>query len=318
MRFFNKYYKNYEKVNVNYINFLENNNSNFYVNENTKKIIKKYNNYYDSEIHNKINSYAENPNFASFKEIFLQRIVFFNELQKKEYSFLESYIDNNIIYHKINKHENFNFNLSNLSQNKLYSKYKNKIIFHLNTEINGYRMLYLPISNKCHIFGRYDTQLKNIMFLFHELGHCFQMIGTKRICKSYINAEVCACINEKLMAKENNLEDFAIKLMNNKILESFAMYNMYCFLAKSDLSSISKIENEWIRICQKYNVKYKERKWMLDYNSLENPQNIIAYTIAYIYALNCKVRSSNDFLKTCNKLINENEWIKKLQKAIKS
>ena len=115
------------------------------------------------------------------------------------------------------------------------------------------------------------------------------------------------------MAQENNLENLVIKLINNKILESFAMYNIYCYLISNNFSDINIIEKKWKKICKEYNIKYIKQKWMLDYNSLENPQNILSYTIAYIYALNYKNKNYKHFLNFCHKLNHTNINIKKLK-----
>ena len=313
MIFSNTYYKKYEKINTHYIKSLENNSFDLNLDKSTEKLLQKHNKHYDPNIQKLINIYSKDPNLNDFKKIFFSRIKYFKKISNKDYIFLNSYIKKNITYYNINKHKIINYNISDLNNNELYSKYKNQITLHLKSQIKGFRTIYLPISNKCHIFGCYNNQLKDIIFLFHELGHCYQMISTKKILRNYTNAETCACINEKVMAQENNLEDLVIKLINNKILESFAMYNIYCYLISNNFSDINIIEKKWKAICKEYNIKYIKQKWMLDYNSLENPQNILSYTIAYIYALNYKNKNYKQFLNFCHKLNHTNISVKKLK-----
>lgn len=316
MLFVHNYYKEYEKINQCYISFLTNNSSKFNIDKKSRKLLNKYNKSYDPTINEKIKRYADNINFENFKEIFYERFKFFKPLSTKDFNFLDSYIKNNISYYSIDKHSLLYFNISKLENDSLFSKYKNDIVFHFDTKIKGYRTIYLPISKKCHIFGNYSNQLKDIVFLFHELGHCYQMLITNKIFKDYTKAEIFACLNEIIMAKKFKFQNFTIKLINNKILESFAMYRMYYFLGNNNLSNIEQIEKKWKEICTEYNIYYKEKRWMKDLNCLENPHHILTYTISYLFTLNSKDKTSEEFENLYSKLKFSKNLIKQLKKEL--
>lgn len=265
---------------------------------------------YDKEKIEDLDKYYINPNIKDYEYLinkYKKNIVI---LKQDELIKLYNYIAENIKYYKVNKKQFININLDDmLNKNELYQKYKDKIIMHLDVKIKGYRTIYLPIKNECHIFGNYGDTLKDLIFIFHELGHSFQLVSTSKIHFDYTIAEIYACINEILMSKSTNYFDDTIKLINNKILESICTFDFYNYLYNLEEFNVNKIELEWENIHNKYGVPFKSMKWLTDFNSMLNPQNIISYTIAYIISLNYIKKSYKDFKNICKSNITLDEII---------
>ena len=135
------------------------------------------------------------------------------------------------------------------------------------------------------------------------------MLSTKEIFLDYTLAELYACSNEILMSKENNLYDITIKLIHNKILESICVYDFYVYLYSCKKFDINNLENKWKELCLLYNIDYKKNKWLTDFNSISNPQNILSYTIAYLLSLKFTSKNYNDYKELLKKEISLEEII---------
>ena len=257
-----------------------------------------------------LDKYSINPNIEDFEYLIKKYKTNINLIDKNELDKIYSFIDNNVVYYQVNKKEMVDINLDDLlNNNVMYKEYKDNILMHLDVNIKGYRTIYLPIKKECHIFGNYSSTLKDLIFIFHELGHSFQLLSTNKIHFDYTIAETYACINEILMSKHTNYLDNTIKLINNKILESICVFDFYNYLYDLKEFKIDEIEKEWERLHNKYNIPYKSMKWLIDFNSILNPQNIISYTIAYIISLNYIKKSYKDFKNICKSNITLNELI---------
>ena len=139
------------------------------------------------------------------------------------------------------------------------------------------------------------------------------------IYKDYAIPEFFACFNEILMSKETNFHDNVLKLINNKILESMCTYRFYEYLYSLDKFNKKKIEEKWQELCQIYNIKYKKEKWLEDFNSIENPQNILSYTIAYLVAFILKNEDYSTFITMYdNRELSLEELLKIIQTYVKT
>lgn len=299
----------YEKINeCRIISFINNKELTF--DKKLLQVINKDNILFDIQKNEDLNNYIKNPNIKDYEYLIKRYQTNLTELSKKDIKKIHKYIKKNISYFDINKKQIVNINLDNMiNNNELYKNLKNKIKFHLNTNIKGYRTIYLPIKKECHIFGSFCSTLKDFDFIFHELGHCFQLLITNEIILDTKISECYACINEILMSKNTLFYDFVIKSINNKILESICVFDFYNYLYKQKEFKTSKLENKWKKLTKKYKIKYKKGKWLTDYNSIENPQDILSYTIAYLIALTYKEKSYIEFTNICKSNITLNNII---------
>lgn len=302
--------KAYEKINeITICNIT--NNQNTKINDELIKTINKEKTIYNKEKQELINEYIKKPTIKTYEHIIKKYKTKLHNYNHPELDEIKKFIKNNIKSYDINKKQKINIPLNTLiEKNKLYKKYKKHIIFHLSSNIKGYRTIYLPLKNECHIFGNYQNTYKDIKFIFHELGHCIQLLSTKKIIFDTTLAELYACTNEILMSKNTIFEEFIIKSINNNILESICTFNFYEYIYKEKKFNQDKLEKKWKELCINYNIKYKPKKWLNDINSIENPQNILSYTIAYIIALKFTDKNYNYFKYIYN--ININKIIKNL------
>ena len=309
----------YEEINKIHLDNIINNKNTIISNDLIKKMKKLNINYSPSKISN-IKSYSNDPTIKKFEKLVKINKIKLSELSFDEIFFLDIFIRNNVHYYCIKKNEKLEKNIFELiNTNPLFIKFKDKIIFHLDTNIKGYRTIYLPLSQKCHIIGNYNNTLKDIIFIFHELGHCFQLLSNNIIYKDYTIPEFFACFNEILMSKETNFHDNVLKLINNKILESMCTYRFYEYLYSLDKFNKKKIEEKWQELCQIYNIKYKKEKWLEDFNSIENPQNILSYTIAYLVAFILENEDYSTFITMYdNRELSLEELLKIIQMYVKT
>lgn len=301
-----KFCETYEKINEKIlINLIHNKNDE--IDKSLLDVINSKKNIYDYNKKKDIIDYQNNPSISKFEYILkkYKENYILTQLDEENINLIRNYIIKNVKFHIINKNEICNLNIFNeISKNFLYKKYNNQIFFHFDCNIRGYRTLYLPLKNECHIIGKYKNTKKDFSFISHELGHCFQLLSTNEFILDYTIAEIYACSNEILMSKNTPNSEFVIKFINNKIIESMCMFDFYKFLYQEDNFTQENLDYHWKKICKKYNCPYKQGKYLNDINCLEKPQNILSYTISYLISLKFSSKNYNDFLNICKKNIN--------------
>lgn len=290
----------YEEINKIYLDNLINKN-NRGVDSYLIEKMNKFDINYSLDKENDIFKYSIKPTLSEFERLIETNKVNLSTISDDDIDFLHKIIKEKIHYYKIDKHQNLDFSLfDSIKKNELFIKYKDNIFFHFNIDIKGFRTVYLPISNECHIIGKYEETLKHAIFIFHELGHCFQLLSNNKIYPDYALSEFFACSNEILMSKSLSIYDNVLKLISNKILESICTYDFYQYLYSLSFFDEDKIEKKWKELCQTYNIVYKKQKWLRDLNSIEKPQNIISYTIAYLACFIFIHYDYVDFIKICD------------------